>query len=906
MGDISKNYSYSEFARSETAAEKGWDNTIPDKYKANIARLCTVILQPINDATGWVNVISSGYRSSQLNSAVGGAARSHHLTGCAADCNFYQKVNGKSERVPCRTVTDKVKELGLPYTELIEYSKQGFVHIAYNGVVKGGISVDDPSDGADVQVVFPVDEESSQYSFYVVQASDGANGNGVAPIDKFNDTLKSLGFTFESDGQSNLDWLKFTDGNQTNLERIVEMYTPTEKIKYKEIIERGEVPYVKVGTRLLIKSGLLEAQRVRFENSDVFESPTKSAVMYWTDNIKKITSDPLYQSVWKNPIGATVVQQKNVNAKVWVYSRAFGRLVDVSSYILTMSTNKSGFSGSFSIQFNPVAISRVVNDFTYNEVNQYDVSAKFGGDDDVDVDYARGFARTLDWFSVFMQQNDMVWIRFEELQCEEKYQASSSDSLVKANSELTDSLIWDMVGFVDTVTSSVNFDGSSHSISVEGRDFSKLFEDDGVSFIPFNAVFGSAHNMMLMGKDDSPFLRRNMDGMIAYGMYFQSIKSSLGFIFEKCSQIEVMYSGIFNECDRYAGDNGDFNPKGVWKLFKIWCDSQLDNRIFYNNVLINPDGNIADLIRSTCKQPFVEVLGDTWGSGYDLIVRKPPFDKSSIQTMFYAKDDKGGSAESYIDILDEDLYEFSLSFDDRVYSWYKIIPADGLIPGLDVKTSAIIIPVFYLDSYVKVFGNKRCVVQDPYVLSAYLGGNKSEKKLNSLFTTLAADYIFAIESTAYLPFTRKGRIVLNGDRRIKVGTFVRLDVTNEIFYVTNVQQSVSFGESSVERQTVLTVERGMVADYITHSKYNYFNIVNIDGLKEALEKALSSGVANTEFNTVLTQNGEVFDFFLKRRQFIKREFSASSSTMDIVDAASMNSDEPNGFVPSKVISARNY
>ena len=904
MGDISKNYSFSEFVRSETAAREGWDNTIPEQYKANIVRLCTSVLQPISDATGWTNIISSGYRSSQLNKAVGGVDGSLHLTGCAADCNFYRKTNGTSVRVSTVDVENKVKELGLPYTELIQYNEKGFVHIGYNGVSKRLVKTEDPLDGADIQTVYPQDTASEPYSVYVIQRADGADENGVITIDRFNTVLKNLGFMFDGDGNVNEKWLEFTDGNQTNLDRIVEMYSPTEKVKYKDDISNGKIPFVKVGTRLLIKSSVLEVYRVRFENSNVFEIPGKTAVMYWNDNVKRITSDPLYQSTWRNPLGSVVVQQKTVSVKAWVYSRAFKDFVDISPYIISASTNKSGFNGSFSIQVNPVAVSKIAGGFNYNEVNQYNTDKELKWvDNGGDSDYARGHAKTLDWFGVFMQQNDMVWLRFEELQCEKNQAASESKSLIKSDSDLTDSLIWDMIGFVDSVTSSANYDGNSYSIAIEGRDFSKLFEDDGISFIPFNAIFGSAHNMTLMNNDESPFLRRNMDGMIAFGMYFQSIKSSLGFIFEKCSQIEVMPSTIFNSCNRYDNDS-TFTPKGAWKLFKVWCDSQLDSRIFYNNILVNPDGSVADFIRSTCKEPFVEVLGDTWGAGYDLMVRKPPFDKSSIQTMLYAKNNDSASVESYIDIMDEDLYDFNLSFDNRVYSWYKIVPADGLIPGLDSKTSTILIPIFYLDEYVRVFGNKRCIIQDPYVLSAYLGGNKSKEKTGSLFTTLAADYIFAIESTAYLPFTRRGQITINGDRRIKVGTFVRLAATNEIFYVVGVNQSVSFGESNVDRRTVLTVERGMVVDYITNEKYNYFNIVNIDGLKDTLEKNLTSGKANMELNTTLTRNGEVFYFFLNRWQFVKRAYRAITMTFDINDATVFDSDSAGEFNFNKIISSK--
>ena len=85
MGDITKNFSFSEFQHSDTAIQRGIDNTIPEEAKANIQDLVEDIVQPIRDAYGKPITVTSGYRCEALNAAVGGAATSAHTKGLACD-----------------------------------------------------------------------------------------------------------------------------------------------------------------------------------------------------------------------------------------------------------------------------------------------------------------------------------------------------------------------------------------------------------------------------------------------------------------------------------------------------------------------------------------------------------------------------------------------------------------------------------------------------------------------------------------------------------------------------------------------------------------------------------------------------------------------------------------------------
>ena len=81
---LSKNFHLREFTKSQTASRKGITN-VPNKDQIiNLAGLCQCVLQPVRDEFGVVT-INSGYRCSELNTAIGGSKTSQHMKGQAAD-----------------------------------------------------------------------------------------------------------------------------------------------------------------------------------------------------------------------------------------------------------------------------------------------------------------------------------------------------------------------------------------------------------------------------------------------------------------------------------------------------------------------------------------------------------------------------------------------------------------------------------------------------------------------------------------------------------------------------------------------------------------------------------------------------------------------------------------------------
>jgi len=84
MVRLSKNFSLQEFTKSQTAERRGIDNTPVEGHLENAKALFENVVQPVRDNFG-VTVINSGYRSGDLNYAIGGSNTSQHCKGQAVD-----------------------------------------------------------------------------------------------------------------------------------------------------------------------------------------------------------------------------------------------------------------------------------------------------------------------------------------------------------------------------------------------------------------------------------------------------------------------------------------------------------------------------------------------------------------------------------------------------------------------------------------------------------------------------------------------------------------------------------------------------------------------------------------------------------------------------------------------------
>ena len=125
MNRISRNFTMTEFGASPTAQQRGIDNSIPKAKQRNIRALVHAVLQPLRTSFGLPYVITSGYRSKELNRVIGGAANSQHLRGEAADGHILR--NGV--RIPTIEMLRRAIELDLPFDQAVMYDNK--IHFAH-------------------------------------------------------------------------------------------------------------------------------------------------------------------------------------------------------------------------------------------------------------------------------------------------------------------------------------------------------------------------------------------------------------------------------------------------------------------------------------------------------------------------------------------------------------------------------------------------------------------------------------------------------------------------------------------------------------------------------------------------------------------------------------------------------
>jgi len=112
--------------RSQTADAMGISNKCNIEQAGNIQRLIAEVLDPLREAYGKPIRVTSGFRSPELNKAVGGSRTSDHMTGCAAD--IVGTPNNKKEN---KKLFELVQELGLSYDQLIDEKGFRWVHVSF-------------------------------------------------------------------------------------------------------------------------------------------------------------------------------------------------------------------------------------------------------------------------------------------------------------------------------------------------------------------------------------------------------------------------------------------------------------------------------------------------------------------------------------------------------------------------------------------------------------------------------------------------------------------------------------------------------------------------------------------------------------------------------------------------------
>ena len=277
---------------------------------------------------------------------------------------------------------------------------------------------------------------------------------------------------------------------------------------------------------------------------------------------------------------------------------------------------------------------------------------------------------------------------------------------------------------------------------------------------------------------------------------------------------------------------------GIWGIIKLVIDKAVTNRRVVDSSASTSNGPLINFLRKVCQEPFVELYSDTYGDMYHLVVRKPPYDKKSIYSLLGFGEAIGTeSSKQYesviIDIADEDVLNESLNYNGNdTYSWYHLTPQTSFI-GNDQTYSLAYLPGIYFEEYAEIWGSKPLQIVHNYMPRLPLGVSE-DNDLDISERQAFEDMKYLIESHAYLPFTKEGTIMLNGDRRLKVGNMVRYK--GFVYFIDSVKNSYQ----RTDRHTALQLVRGMDEEFIKPKtidgvEMSYFNIINTDLILEKVK-----------------------------------------------------------------------
>lgn len=123
---LTKHFSLEELTFSETALRRNLDNTPNESEIVNLKKLCEKVLEPIREQINLPIHINSGFRSPEVNLAVGGKSNSQHMKAEASDSIAIGITVGQYYNRIKMMVEAKLIEVDQC---IIEYNR--WVHISY-------------------------------------------------------------------------------------------------------------------------------------------------------------------------------------------------------------------------------------------------------------------------------------------------------------------------------------------------------------------------------------------------------------------------------------------------------------------------------------------------------------------------------------------------------------------------------------------------------------------------------------------------------------------------------------------------------------------------------------------------------------------------------------------------------
>lgn len=865
-------------------------------------------------------IITSGNDSQHMEG-------SYHYKNRAVDISIYEALTYPRKRIEGiaegGAIFEKIRSLLRPDSDYKKYDvvwEINHIHIEYDPAKISSSSEDEKSNPGSAS-----DSEKKPKPTYVIMTV-----MEETTLEDLVDKKGSLLNGYESLGYTRDQWLKeiesFDGGTGVSNRENIESEYPVED--GEPIYQWPAIPF---GSSLMVPSysalrDILSIQGVN-QNVDLYDLPLYKDAMQ-----RMLDSDPNYviSSALKKAEQFTYSTAYNVEyidslLKVWVFCKADNKIHDIT-HICSSVSFESGINDSFNIS---LAFIR-------------ELDSENSGSSDYSQSLQENVIRTdikvrLSDIARLVSENDIVWIRFEDLkldsETQEKLQSSGIDysNIVPENPDKTVPFsavagrIYDFIGLVSSVSQGRDFEQGDGSVTISGGSIQKMFLEDEATFLPIAAVSGkTGGNLVFGGQNSDSYKRMFISGEYAFlfAHSYRNIENTMKFymnVLANTGFVPDLNEELFSSYNKdgedrrthlynidYPGNFLDVSTrlaKGIYQIVKLSIDPSVAKRYLLDSTVANPSGNLMSLFQKVCAWPLVEILMDTYGDIFVITCRVPPFaqkqileyaragirseDLASKETQLTESDIKGnlydillpdkgneeggfeggqiqtavatGDSEYIITVKSDDVSIENLYWETNFYTWYQIEMSGSWLGGNDTSIMSYI-PILYLSEYVERWGSRKMEIVSPYSIAPSKIGNNYDR------SQAVADLLYAVETTAYLPFTRRGTIVLNrGDRRIKKGMWIQYNPTEELFYVDSVSQSLSVDEDSISRTTVINVSRGMRRAYIDYPTYNYFNIVDLPSLKKMMDEFVKN--PSLDVKATLKVNKDVFDFFVKRSQF---------------------------------------
>lgn len=712
---------------------------------------------------------------------------------------------------------------------------------------------------------------------------------------------------------------------KNNAANILNAYTNVQKVANNN---QANVNLINVGTKIQVPLWQMKLNNPYRINQNLLIGLDYTTFL--EAEIKKLINDPQYKRLTLigsdgNAAEGTVYKKIN-QVSIWLWSRAVspnGRyLVDLSPFIKSVNINVTKDGGNFTIEVPHISFNQVQTDYesqsttslsanvnltpaqlsdlfqlpiininkstsefnyssfvskgsshTIQKINKsnYNLSPP-SKDDDISSD-PNYFSRNNSLFHHIVQPNDLLFIRLEKLEIDSSAYTDVKEGYAIVNSSALSGKVFDMIGLVDSAPITLDGTANKQSVTIQGRDLSKLLLDDGVFFFPVQYAIQNPEQIVKnstktksggrvfvtlppIGNAYSNNLTYNASGnIISTSQFFFDIAKPISdwllFIFQQLTHIQICPNGLFSSykdktfivssTDNFATD-GSFGYQriladGIWQIVKLVLDPNISQRFVADASLSTDTGSLLNLVRKVCQSPFAEFTTDTYGDKFYFILRKPPFVSDSYKT------------NKIINIFEYDVLQNTLEFNQEFYTWFRLTPMGSVVDTSD-GNMMIQLPAVMLPEYVDVWGTKILDVQSNFLDYYYSEGEETANITSDLQQQAEEDFDWLIESHAYLPFTRVGTLTIKANRTIKRGMCIRFFPTGEVYHVDAVNNTRSFNSSVTQATTTLQLSHGIVEKHFD----KYFSIVNLK--------------KNGTSKDTWTVNRDLFNFFLYKQQFL--------------------------------------